>query len=190
MFVLADSATGDERNKGGRPLKFDSVEALQKAINSYFRKCDPHIITEKHVHYPLVKVGKSYVYDYSQEPTIVKRKLMSEQVPYTITGLALHLNTSRQTLLDYQDREEFSDAIKEAKLRCEQYAETMLYSGKNVAGSIFNLKNNYSWKDTKQLDGTMNVRHNPYEELSDEELRKKADEALSRLMEEGATESE
>lgn len=185
VFVLPETSDGRSRNKGGRPLKFKTVKELQTAIAAYFRSCDPHVTTVKMVIYPMVKHGKGYIYDYEAEPKVVKRKVMSEQVPYTITGLALHLKTTRDTLLDYQDREEFSDTIKDAKLKCEQYAERMLYSGKNVAGSIFNLKNNYNWKDTKQLDGTMNLRHNPYEDLSDEELKKMAAEAVKKLREEG-----
>jgi hypothetical protein len=65
--------------------------------------------------------------------------------PYTITGLALALDTTRETLMDYQEREEYSDAIKKAKLRCQNYAERMLYKIRPT-GPIFALKN-YGWKD-------------------------------------------
>lgn len=75
-----------------------------------------------------------------------------KEKPYTITGLALALNTTRETLLDYQDRDEFSDTVKKAKLKCENYAEEFLFKGKNVVGSIFNLKNNYSrWIDRQEI---------------------------------------
>jgi len=65
--------------------------------------------------------------------------------PVTITGLALHLDTSRETLMDYQERDEFSDAIKRAKLRIENYYEENLMTGKPT-GPIFALKN-FGWKD-------------------------------------------
>lgn len=72
--------------------------------------------------------------------------------PYTITGLALALDTSRETLLDYEDKDEFSDTVKKAKLKCENYAEKFLFKGKNVVGSIFNLKNNYKrWVDKQEI---------------------------------------
>lgn len=71
--------------------------------------------------------------------------------PYTITGLALSLDTSRETLCDYQARDGFSDTVKKAKLRCENYAEEMLLMGSNAAGAIFALKN-YGWSDKQQVD--------------------------------------
>lgn len=67
--------------------------------------------------------------------------------PYTICGLALALDVDRDTILNYQKERDFFGTIKKAKLKCEKYAEECLYTGKNVAGVIFNLKNNYGWKD-------------------------------------------
>lgn len=178
VFVLSK----DKRGPGGRPPKYESVEQLQKLIDSYFKKCDPHVITKKEIVYPLIKVGKRYEYDYSAKHKIVSRKVMSEQVPYTITGLALHLGTTRETLLDYQEKEEFSDAIKAAKQRCEDFAERRLFEGK-ATGPIFNLKNNYGWKDEKKVDGVLDVRRSEYEDLSDAELKQKISEAMKSLRE-------
>lgn len=81
--------------------------------------------------------------------------------PYTITGLALALDTSRETLLDYEAKEEFSDTIKRAKLKCHNYAENFLYTGKNATGAIFNLKNNYGWRDKTETDLTTNGKDLP-----------------------------
>lgn len=67
-----------------------------------------------------------------------------EDRPYTISGLAYALDTSRETLLDYQGKKEFSYTIKKAKDRCERFAEESLFTSRNIAGVIFNLKNNYS----------------------------------------------
>jgi hypothetical protein len=107
----------EEKNKGGRPPKFNSVEELQDKIDEYFQECD------------------------------------EKSRPRTITGLALALDTTRETLLDYQDKDEYSYTIKKAKLRCENFAEEHLFSGRNVAGAIFNLKNNYSrWVDRQEID--------------------------------------
>lgn len=73
-------------------------------------------------------------------------------LPFTITGLALALDTSRETLIDYEKKDDFSDTIKRAKLKCHNYAENFLYTGKNATGAIFNLKNNYGWKDKTEQD--------------------------------------
>ena len=89
--------------------------------------------------------------------------------PYTVSGLAYALGTNRQTLLNYEEKEEFFDTIKRAKARIELFNEELLYN-KDVSttGVIFNLKNNYGWKDKQEIeadvknDVTINI------ELSDE----------------------
>lgn len=75
--------------------------------------------------------------------------------PLTITGLALALDTSRETLINYEAREKYFDTIKRAKLKCQQYAENHLFGGKNATGAIFSLKNNYGWKDKTEVDTTI-----------------------------------
>lgn len=69
----------------------------------------------------------------------------------TMTGLALALGfDSRQSLYDYQKKEEFSYIINKALLRIEcQYEENL--HGNNVAGSIFVLKN-MGWKDKTETE--------------------------------------
>jgi hypothetical protein len=70
-----------------------------------------------------------------------------------ITELAVYLDTSRQTLCNYEERDEYFDAIKRAKERCEMELERNLIEGKvNPTGSIFNLKNNYGWKDKTEVE--------------------------------------
>lgn len=105
---------------GGRPLKFESAEELQRKIDSYFLWCD------------------------------IKEK------PYTVSGLAVFLDTSRMVLIDYEKNkgDAFSDTIKRAKAKIEAFAEEALFSARNVAGVIFNLKNNHNWKDKSEVART------------------------------------
>jgi hypothetical protein len=76
--------------------------------------------------------------------------------PLTITGLAISLGfTSREALLNYEKTEgyeKFFDTVKKAKLIVQNFAEEFLYSGKNVAGAIFNLKCNYGWEDKQTIE--------------------------------------
>jgi len=74
--------------------------------------------------------------------------------PYLITGLALALDTTRKTLIDYKDKDEYKPVIKWIRLKCENWAEKNLFSGKNPAGTIFNMKNNYGWKNQDGIDVT------------------------------------
>ena len=64
--------------------------------------------------------------------------------PYIVTGLALYLDTSREFLTNYEKKDQFFDTIKKAKQKIMEYAESALFRNSQVAGVIFNLKNNYS----------------------------------------------
>lgn len=89
--------------------------------------------------------------------------------PYTVTGLALALNMSRQDLINYSNKEEFFDTIKKAKLKVENYLEKRLIKDNSCTGIIFNLKNNYSWKD-KQENINVGVSYEDYiKRVEDEE---------------------
>jgi hypothetical protein len=116
------------KHPGGRPLKFNSVEDLKLACDLYFFMCE-------------------YEDELDKEGNAILKKLSE---PLTITGLALALKTSRQTLMNYEAREEFFDTIKEAKLRVENYAEKRLFTGK-ATGPIFALKN-FGWEDTQKRE--------------------------------------
>jgi hypothetical protein len=143
------------KNLGGRPLKFKTVAELQKKIDAYFAACDPHIETVTVLEYPTKEQKKGnktiQIPDSSAEPVEVKRKRISTQVPYTVTGLALALDTTRETLLDYENKDKFSDAIKRAKLKIHNFTELKLFEN-NSTGAIFNLKNNYGWRDRTEQE--------------------------------------
>lgn len=88
--------------------------------------------------------------------------------PYTVSGLANALDMTRQSLLNYEENDEFFDTIKRAKSRIEQYAEEFLFKGCNTAGVIFNLKNNYGWVDKQEVSADVNSDVNINIELSDD----------------------
>jgi hypothetical protein len=122
----------------GRPRKFNTVEELRNKINEYFDWCDSEkreIITEKGI-------------------TIILK-------PYTVSGLCLYLDICRDTLLEWEKNvEEFSDTIKKAKIRIENFIEEKSITGYlNPTVSIFNLKNNFGWKDKQEVEqsGGLNI---------------------------------
>jgi len=80
-----------------------------------------------------------------------------KEKPYTITGLAIALDTDRKTLLNYEDRDDFFPTIKKIKQKVENYAEERLFTGSNTAGVIFNLKNNYGWVDRQEVDANVDL---------------------------------
>lgn len=103
--------------KGGRPLKFKTVEELQEKIDAYFDN--------------------------------------TPKDEWTITGLALALDTYRQTLINYENKDEFLDTIKKAKQRVENGYEIDLKKA-GRSGTIFALKN-FDWKDKTEVDNTLTL---------------------------------
>ena len=74
--------------------------------------------------------------------------------PYTITGLARALDMTRQGLLEYQARGNFSAAVKALKgIVEERVEERLMGGGGNIAGPIFWLKNNGAggWVDKQEV---------------------------------------
>jgi len=98
---------------------------------------------------------------------------MSSQKHYLITGLANFLHTSRETLINYENKDEFFDTIKAAKARVEEYWEKLLI-GSNATGPIFNLKNNYGWKDQSQVDSNVNLGVDVSAEQAEQLIRVRA----------------
>ena len=79
---------------------------------------------------------------------------IKDKRPFTLSGLAYALEVDRKTILNYSHKEDFFPTIKRAKLRCEQFADEQLFkNGGQVAGVIFNLKNNHDdWRDRQEID--------------------------------------
>ncbi|HPQ09886.1 MAG TPA: terminase small subunit [Bacillota bacterium] len=67
---------------------------------------------------------------------------------WTVTGLALALDTTRELFLDYKDKPQFSDSISKAYLKVHNSYEIGLRKRGN-AGDIFALKN-FGWKDKNE----------------------------------------
>lgn len=74
--------------------------------------------------------------------------------PPTVTGLALALGLSRQGLIEYNAKNDFSDTITRAKQMVEQFNEEHLLTSKSAHGVAFNLKNNFGWKDKREEEVT------------------------------------
>lgn len=164
-----------DKHPGGRPLKFPTVKALQKAIDAYFAECDREEDTRVFKHDKTFewvneesrmevrcKRCRGLTLDKYGLPTtgcILVKGRLKEKLPYTITGLALAIGfKTRMSLLEYEGevegREkspEFADAVKEAKARCENYLENRgLYGDMAPAKATFGLSN-YGWKNPAQL---------------------------------------
>lgn len=71
----------------------------------------------------------------------------------SITGLALALETTRDVLCDYQEKEGYSYIVKIAKLRVEHACEVMgMEKGRSF--DIFRLKQ-MGWRDKQEVENTV-----------------------------------
>lgn len=119
----------------GKPLKFKTVEELQKVIDEYFIWCDERL--------------KKVWFEKTQSEGMI-----ADPAPYTMSGLARRIGLSRQALMEYSHRDQYGDTIKAAREKVHEDVETRLMDGKAQTGAIFNLKNNFGWKDKTEQDVT------------------------------------
>ena len=103
--------------------------------------------------------------------------------PYTMSGLAYALGIDRRTLLNYSKDEDYFPTIKKAKQLVEmQLEENALFNKSNPTFTIFNLKNNFNWKDkqeheisnseetNKQLINIANLLNQPQKSRTEDDL--------------------
>jgi len=119
---------------GGRPVLYKTVEELQKIVDEYFEWCDSRLVQGYDE-----KENKQFAY--------------ISPAPYTMSGLARRLGMCRKSLINYENKDEFLHAIKEAREKVHEDVETRLME-KAPTGAIFNLKNNFDWKDKTETDFT------------------------------------
>lgn len=103
-----------------------------------------------------METGRPKLYESKEEmqEVIDAYFLLCDQLekPYTMSGLANALNMSRQSVINYSKEEEFFDTIKKARGKIEQQLEENALMGKaNSTFTIFNLKNNYGWRDSVEI---------------------------------------
>lgn len=78
-----------------------------------------------------------------------------KEKPYTMSGLAYYLGIDRKTLLNYSKNEEYFHTIKKARDKVQMQLEENALSNKaNPTFTIFNLKNNFDWKDKMEVEKT------------------------------------
>lgn len=100
--------------------------------------------------------GRPKLYDNAEQMSKVIDKYFEdckkEDRPYTMSGLAFALGMDRRSLINYSNRDEFFLTIKMAREKVEQQLEeNALLNKSNSIFTIFNLKNNFGWRDTVEV---------------------------------------
>lgn len=113
----------------GRPKKY-TRKGLEKAVEGYFASISRDA------------GGEAWAAEYKRPPTV--------------GGLCLYLGIDRSTWQNYADRRlhpELQEITAYAKMRMETYLEEQLLTReKNVQGLIFNLQNNYGWREKREVE--------------------------------------
>lgn len=165
-------------SKGNTKRKYLSPEHLQGIINEYFESCNG----------PLIDKNGNLVYD--KQGNLVKIQVK----PYTVSGLALYLGITTQTLKEYRagkvdtlldemraetdDVATFSQVACRAKQTIESYAEGRLYDKDGQRGAQYVLDCCYGWAGRKERADAKKAK----EEIK---LRREEFELKKRLIDEG-----
>lgn len=142
----------------GAPKKYDDPQKLEKAIERYFKS-----ITRKVEATETVETGekdadghkiyeKRVILNCFEKPVTVEEYI----VPPTVWGLCQFLGISESTWENYCDPEkhpEFLGATTHARGRMRAWNQMQLLTreGKNLKGIIFNLENNYGYREKHDI---------------------------------------
>ena len=124
------------KHPGGRPLLFKTPAELEAKIEAYFESC----------YRPMINLKTNEIVHDAQGNVIIE-----QYKPFTISGLAVALDTSRKVLMEYQAKDEFSNAIMRAKRKCENYTEEALFRKESVQGAKFVLINGYGFAEKQEI---------------------------------------
>lgn len=136
-------------NKGGCPPYFDAnnIEDIEKVSSLCIE------------YFEYIK-GEYKEDEFEKEPEVleVKKEWVRNPEPPTVTGLTLYLGfEAKSTLYEYAKKIEFSNPIKRALLKIEQYHEIATSMGDKCTGNIFILKN-FGWKDTTSMEHSGEIK--------------------------------
>ena len=127
----------------GRPKKY-TKKGLREAIERYFRSISRTIPARD-------DTGGIIRNDDGEEIKVVQFV-----VPPSVTGMCLYLDIDRSTWQNYADavlHPELAGICQGARTRIEAYLEQeLLTREKGVQGIIFNLQNNYGWKQKQEVE--------------------------------------
>ena len=112
---------------------YSNPEVLREKIEAYFTACEGEIL--------LNADGNPVINRYG-EPVIVNA------TPPTISGLARALGfQSRKDLFAYRSKHgrKYTDQIRDARMRIEEYNEKRLFDREGARGAEFNLRTQFGW---------------------------------------------
>lgn len=122
---------------GAAKPRYESPDQISGLIEQYFADCEGQLLLDENGEPRLTRAG---------EPIIIGRKQP------TASGLALALGfRSRNSLLNYKAKKEFTATIEHAMLLLEAATEQRLYDRDGARGAMFSLQHNFRhWKEQQE----------------------------------------
>ena len=167
---MKKSSQTEKKVKFGRPRKY-SGEEFRSAVERYFDSITTEQEAKDELGRPIInRLGEA-----------VRHVIYI--VPPSISGLCVDLKIDRSTLDNYANDEnhpEYKRVIDWAKQLIRAYLEEeLLVRRKGIQGVIFNLQNNYDWKEKREIEIGEDTRKDMSTSLSLEEKMKIISEASS-----------
>lgn len=136
--------TQNKSNKTGKPArknkppikkkKYTDKDLFKAKVEDYFNKCDKTVIKKQ-----VVTRGEIIIVETPK--------------PYTMAGLAYHLDIERQTLNNYKSRETYFDIIMHARKRIEEANISLAMVGCHDSKiAALNLASNYGYAVKQDLN--------------------------------------
>lgn len=142
-----------------RPREYDSNEKLRKKVERYFDSITREkVLTEKQPTDQLDKYGHIVFEDVPIINKLGKPVTVTEYVyPPTVADLCTFLGIKHSCWANYANPEkhpEFVETITYAQARMRDWneKELLMREGNNVKGIIFNLENNYGYRERQQVE--------------------------------------
>jgi len=141
------------KHPGGRPMKYNTREDLEKAIDNYFDKCK---LNKKTI------ITKDGILD-----------VISPKVP-TIAGLAYAIGVDRQTVYNYEKNQEYFDIIKRARDYILAEIESAAINDDVNNGPVIFVMKNYGYSDKQEIEHSGGIE----QRLNSDQVKEEIDKLL------------
>ena len=142
-----------DKHPGGRPMKYNTREDLENAIDNYFNECKLNKKT---------MITKDGILNVS-----------SPKVP-TIAGLAYAIGVDRQTVYNYEKNQEYFDIIKRARDYILAEIESAAINDDVNNGPVIFVMKNYGYSDKQEIEHSGGIE----QRLNSDQVKEEIDKLL------------
>ena len=145
----------------GRKKTYTPV-SLARAVEKYFKTITREVTVKEKVDTGRKDSSGHTIWETKPVINCLGEELIITEylVPPTVEGLCSFLGIHRSTWADYCDSDkhpEFSDTTTHARGRMQGWREEQLITRKDVKGIVFDLQNNYGYRERQSVEVTGGV---------------------------------